>query len=118
MIPNLVARQQLCISDDVANEDAGQEAGRVTKKKMHDLIGKDLWALGKESLAEKDIAAIRAEQHRRRMEKSKIRECIIDHIRSQQLGNEVNIPDDANIQPSWQKMTRNRENNLGLTYRN
>ena len=104
-------------SDDVADEPAGQEAGRVTKKKMHDLIGKDLFALGKVELGKKDIAAIRADLHRRRMEKSKIRECIIGHIDSQRLGNEVKLHPDIDYRPSWQRKIRNCENNLGLTYR-
>ena len=47
---------------------------------MHDLIGRDLWQLGKEQWAKKDILGLRDMAAELHLKKSRVRRCIITMI--------------------------------------
>ena len=88
---------------------------KITHKHVHKLMGDDVWVLGREKLEGKNIMAVREEVRRRLKEKSAVRECIMNHITAEAQSSPVNIDDDVDIIPSWQKCFRTSPNNLGLT---
>ena len=87
---------------------------KITKKPIQDLIGQDLWELGICEFAEKDVVLIREEAVRRRILKSEVRGCIINHIHSNRDGCNIDLRDGMDYTPSWQRCVRGRTNNLGL----
>ena len=90
---------------------------KVTKKEMHPLMGKDIRKLGFAALEKKgDVVAVRAEADRRREEKCQLRTCIMHHLQNQSAHTDVQIDNDIEYMPTWQRYVRSRPNNLGLTF--
>ena len=81
---------------------------------MHDKIREDLRVLGTDLLEKKDVVSRRNEIVRRLEEKSQVRECIINQLSSQDVDVSLSIAEDIEYQPSWQRQTRRRINNLDL----
>ena len=57
-----------------------QQWGKLKKKIMHDLIGDDLWTLGREKWEERDILRLRDEAKRLLVKKARVRRCIINGV--------------------------------------
>ena len=89
---------------------------KITKKVLHPLFGKDLYALGKLEFAKKDVIAVRKDKERRLQEKSNIRRCIIGQL-SEGGGYYVSFGEENDVMPPLQRHVRGRVNNLNLGHR-
>jgi len=87
---------------------------KISNKKINPLMGKDVYKIGRDLLAEKDIVAIRAEAARRREKKSSVRACIMKSINEMVNGLSFEMPNHLKALPSWQQHVRSHPNNLGL----
>ena len=86
-------------------------ASKKSKKVLHPLFGQDLYKLGREEFAKKDIVAIRDIQRRRTEEKAELRECIMNEIREASAKAETVFRCCENKKvPSWQKAIRRHTN--------
>ncbi len=95
--------------------DATIEYGKVKKKKMHNLIGEDLWKLGKERLSKRNVVEMRKEAVRRRAKKSRLKKCIISIIhkaKSTTSNTIVGVDKDGHL--SSQQWVQTHTNNLNL----
>ena len=79
---------------------------------MHELIGQDLWQLGKDKFSKRDVVALRSEADRHRQNKSDMRACIISSIQSTMNGSDIEIREDIEYMPSWQRHVRLHDSNL------
>ena len=84
------------------------------KKKMHVLIGEDLWKLGSAKFAKVDIISLRKEADWRRRKKCDVRKFILNGIKQQVCGSNVTMKPDIGCTPSWQQFVRENSNNLGI----
>ena len=88
---------------------------KLTKKKMHEYMLKDPWAIGREKLDKMDVVFTREERARRLKKKSRIRECILNGIKDlveNQLA--IVVPPELEVTNHCQQYTRGRRNNLNL----
>ena len=80
---------------------------------MHGSIEQDLWRLGREQFAKKDIVLLRADVGRCSQKKSRVRRCIINGIHAARSdGEKLDIGDDLDYVPLWQLYVKFRKHNL------
>ena len=78
-------------------------------------MGEDLYKLGQDLFAKKDVIAVRANLKRRLEEKTELRECIMHELTSQPSKAPVDFGGPCNKRaPSWQRALRGKKNNLQL----
>ena len=88
---------------------------KLTKKKMHECMLKDPWAIGRDKLEKMDVLFTREERARRLEKKSRIRECILNGIKDL-VENQFStvVPPELEVTNHCQLYTRGRQNNLHL----
>ena len=64
---------------------------KFEKKKMHEHMFKNPWALGKETFAKTDVVHIRSEEARIRKQKSDLRRCMLDNIQKEELAEKQDV---------------------------
>ena len=60
------------VEGDLSSGDKRVKTTKISNKKVNPLMGKDVYKIGRDLLAEKDIVAIRAEAARHREKKSSV----------------------------------------------
>ena len=106
-------------SDDEINIAAtsGGRSGKVKKKVMHELIGTDLWALGKDQWGKRDVVGVRREGCHRRAKKSRVRACILNSIEETKSVLETAVTGkDIDSPLSSQRWVRSHTTNLNMTW--
>ena len=89
----------------------------LSKKKVHDLMLKDPWAVGHNSFAKKDVLHFWADATRRRKKKAMICLCILNGIREiTKWVTQIVVGCEQLICTKWLDYTKSRPNNLGLKY--
>ena len=87
---------------------------------MHDLIGQDIWGLGRKELAKKDIVMLRRNAKRRMNNKARMRKLFLKEMkRLEESRNadmmEIDIDTSNNLRPSQIKL-RTMQNALSLVH--
>ena len=87
----------------------------LSKKKVHDLMLKDPWAVGRKSFAKKDVLHFQANAARHRKKKAMIRLCILNGIREMtERVTQIVAGCEQLICMKRLDYTKSRRNNLGL----
>ena len=98
----------------LTNATTDSQTKNIKKKKMHAMIGNNLWEIGREEFKKKDVLAVWVEALWRRKRKWLVRNCILHGITEDKVLGAVEFHEDLEYMPSWQSYVRDNVNNLNL----